>query len=231
MSDAPRHEGEDELLAAWDTCSDRGVIALGAGGKLLVESYFQTEKGHTGSLMPLLDSALDSVGAGPAQLTALAVGTGPGTFTGVKVGVTTAKALALALQVPVVGFSTLDALAAGAPAAELVVACADARRGQYYAAAYSDGDTRQPQALPYSCLDPEPLRDALLALPGRTVTLAGEAPELVVEALRADGREVLIHAERSPQGAALLYLARAALADERVESAVSLMPIYLKRPV
>ena len=65
-------------------------------------------------LLQLVDDMLREMGGGPSDLGAIVVGTGPGTFTGVRIAVATARALALALHVPVVGVSTLAALAAEA---------------------------------------------------------------------------------------------------------------------
>jgi tRNA threonylcarbamoyladenosine biosynthesis protein TsaB len=67
------------------------------------------------------DELLREEGLRPADIDALAVGTGPGSFTGLRMGLAAARGLALALDVPVAGASTLDALAAGSPGALPVI--------------------------------------------------------------------------------------------------------------
>ncbi|HSS80616.1 MAG TPA: tRNA (adenosine(37)-N6)-threonylcarbamoyltransferase complex dimerization subunit type 1 TsaB [Gaiellaceae bacterium] len=67
------------------------------------------------------DELLRESGLERTELTGLVVGTGPGSFTGLRLGLATARGLALALELPVAGVSTLDALAGGAPGALPVV--------------------------------------------------------------------------------------------------------------
>ncbi|WP_319533271.1 tRNA (adenosine(37)-N6)-threonylcarbamoyltransferase complex dimerization subunit type 1 TsaB [uncultured Cohaesibacter sp.] len=92
-------------------------------------------RGHAERLMDEIAALLDAEGLGYQDLTRLAVTVGPGSFTGLRVGLATARALALALDVPLVGASTLTALALTAqrrghqgPLAALI----DARRDQIY---------------------------------------------------------------------------------------------------
>jgi tRNA threonylcarbamoyl adenosine modification protein YeaZ len=76
-----------------------------------------------------VDALLRQGGAHPRDLGALVVGVGPGSFTGVRIGLAAARGLALALDLPGAGVSTLDSLAAGAPGATPVV---DARRREVF---------------------------------------------------------------------------------------------------
>jgi tRNA threonylcarbamoyladenosine biosynthesis protein TsaB len=81
------------------------------------------------TLLADVDALLRRGGVRDTQLEALAVGTGPGSFTGLRMGLATARALSFALDLPVAGVSTLDALAAAAPAALPVI---DARRREVF---------------------------------------------------------------------------------------------------
>ena len=80
-------------------------------------------------LLADVDEMLRAAGLDAADLTGIVVGTGPGSFTGMRIGLSVARGLGLALDLPVAGVSTLDALAAGAENAYPVV---DARRGEVF---------------------------------------------------------------------------------------------------
>ena len=114
------------LILAFDTATDRATSALVADGEVLGERVSRAS-----ALLEALDALLRQAGAHAAELDALAVGIGPGSFTGTRIGLAAARGLALALDVPVAGVSTLSALAAGAPGAEAVI---DAKRSEIFVA-------------------------------------------------------------------------------------------------
>jgi tRNA threonylcarbamoyladenosine biosynthesis protein TsaB len=102
-------------------------------------------------LLSLVDQVLEEVGAQPADMGTIVVGTGPGTFTGVRIAVATARGLAIGLTLPVLGASTLSALAAGAVAQATeqqraawtgVVPVIDARRHQLFFSVYEASGLR-----------------------------------------------------------------------------------------
>jgi tRNA threonylcarbamoyladenosine biosynthesis protein TsaB len=121
------------------------VCAL-RGGEALHEALIPAPRGgrplHASALLPEVERAAEAVG-GWQHVQLISAGTGPGSFTGLRIGISTAKALAAALELPAAGVSTLDALARGMgdraiPDAEYV-AVLDARRGEVFAALYADG--------------------------------------------------------------------------------------------
>ncbi|MDQ3067194.1 MAG: tRNA (adenosine(37)-N6)-threonylcarbamoyltransferase complex dimerization subunit type 1 TsaB, partial [Actinomycetota bacterium] len=83
------------------------------------------------TLLADIDALLRQAGAHPGDVSALALGVGPGSFTGIRIGLAVARGLALALDVPAAGVSTLDALVAGAPGAVPVI---DAKRREIFVA-------------------------------------------------------------------------------------------------
>ena len=113
------------LTLAFDTATEVATSALVDDGEVLGERVSRAQ-----TLLEDVDALLRRGGAHAADLGALAVGIGPGSFTGVRIGLAAARGLALALDLPGAGVSTLDALAAGAPGAVPVV---DARRREIFA--------------------------------------------------------------------------------------------------
>ena len=114
------------LILAFDTATEIATSALVADGEVLGERVSRAV-----TLLEDVDALLRQGGAHADEIDALAVGIGPGSFTGVRVELATARGLALALDVPVAGVSTLEALAAGAPGALPVI---DARRREIFVA-------------------------------------------------------------------------------------------------
>ena len=117
------------VILAFDTSAAHCAAALLSGDRLW-QRHEAMEKGQAERLIPLLQDLLAEAGLDWPEVTALAVGTGPGNFTGVRIAVAAARGLALALAVPAIGVTRLEALAEGLP--RPVTVAEDARRGEAY---------------------------------------------------------------------------------------------------
>ncbi|HSC51601.1 MAG TPA: tRNA (adenosine(37)-N6)-threonylcarbamoyltransferase complex dimerization subunit type 1 TsaB [Gaiellaceae bacterium] len=104
------------LTLAFDTATSVATAALVRDGEVLGERASRAVR-----VLEDADALFRESGASRAELSRVVVGTGPGSFTGLRLGLAAARGLAFALELPVAGVSTLDALAAGAPGAVPVV--------------------------------------------------------------------------------------------------------------
>jgi tRNA threonylcarbamoyladenosine biosynthesis protein TsaB len=127
------------LVLAFDTATDVATSALVWDGEVLGE---QSSRAVT--LLQDVDALLRRGGVHDSQLEGIVVGVGPGSFTGLRMGLITARALAFALDVPVAGVSTLDALAAGAPGARPVI---DGKRQEVFTLLDGAPAVARPEAL------------------------------------------------------------------------------------
>ncbi len=103
------------MLLAIDTATRVMSLALHDGQGLLSEQSWHTGNRHTEELAPAIHNMLKACNIPMQDLTALAVSIGPGSYTGLRIGVSLAKGIAAAHNLPIVGLTTLDTLAAGQP--------------------------------------------------------------------------------------------------------------------
>jgi tRNA threonylcarbamoyladenosine biosynthesis protein TsaB len=107
-------------IFAFDTATTVSTCAVVRDGELL-----GVGRAEARSVLAAADELMRSAGIEPRELDGIVVGTGPGSFTSIRMGLATARGLALALDVPVAGVSTLHAFAFGQPVI-------DARRGEVF---------------------------------------------------------------------------------------------------
>ncbi|MEO8143701.1 MAG: tRNA (adenosine(37)-N6)-threonylcarbamoyltransferase complex dimerization subunit type 1 TsaB [Betaproteobacteria bacterium] len=112
-------------FAAFETSTEWCSVAVWTDGEI---NGIEERAGHTHSerVLPMLDRLVAAAGISIAQLDAVAFGAGPGSFTGLRIACGVAQGLAFARGLPVIGVSTLEALAEESGAAR-VVAYLDAR--------------------------------------------------------------------------------------------------------
>jgi tRNA threonylcarbamoyladenosine biosynthesis protein TsaB len=128
------------LTLAFDTATAVATSALVDDNEVLGERVSRAQ-----TLLEDVDALLRQAGAHPSDLDRLAVGLGPGSFTGVRIGLAVARGLALSLELPGSGVSTLAALAAGAPDALPVI---DAKRREIFTLVSGEPRVFAPQELP-----------------------------------------------------------------------------------
>jgi tRNA threonylcarbamoyladenosine biosynthesis protein TsaB len=197
-------------------------------GQDLVDEILASAGPAAETLLPAVDRLLDRAGVALGELDAFAISIGPGSFTSLRVGIATVKGLAFGSDLPIAPVSTLAALACAAgPADQLVVPMLDARRGEFYAAAYA-GASRQEVVLPEGVYTPE----ALCARIRPPCVLVGEGAALCGEAIAAalgEGVVLLPPPEGNASARHVGALGVEQLARGSWVLAAQLAPHYLRR--
>ncbi|MFC7486421.1 tRNA (adenosine(37)-N6)-threonylcarbamoyltransferase complex dimerization subunit type 1 TsaB [Knoellia sp. CPCC 206453] len=207
------------LILAIDTSTSAITVALHDETRAIAQGSHLDARAHTEWLAPLIATCLSDADKRPSDLTGVAIGVGPGPFTGLRVGMVTGLTMGHALEVPVHGVCSLDALAA--QAAELVadgklLVATDARRKEVYWARYAVRPGSVERLTEPAVDRPADLPDDVRALP-----TAGRGPVLYPE-LFATALPIL--------DVDAAVLARVAVARIQAGEPMSVEPLYLRRP-
>ena len=212
------------MWLAIDTASDRASVALGTGPADAVGEEVVGARRHAAALLPMVERLLARRRATLDDVTALALADGPGSFTGLRVGAAMAKALASSRRLPLWVAPSLMVRAAGvAREGGLVLAVADALRGEVYAGLYRFLPGRVETLLPARVRRPEALAS------GAPVPdlLVGEAPGPVARGLEAwAGRPMIGPPAGAPQARVLIGLTALDGGAARVEALDGWQPEY-----
>jgi tRNA threonylcarbamoyladenosine biosynthesis protein TsaB len=180
-------------ILAFDTATPATAVSLSGPGSIVVTARHDPRPGerpgHATRLLPLIAKVLERGRIGWLDVDRIAVGVGPGTFTGLRIGIASARALAQARDIPLVGVSTLQSLAlAGSraslrredplpPEIDVALAVVDARRGEVFAASWRIDEVEEFDSaliLPRA-LAPEALTELVAPLGPRTLAVGNGA--------------------------------------------------------
>lgn len=216
------------ILLAFDTAQGALSAAIRDGEGEVVSLFEERTRGHAEALMPMLEAVLAEAALGFADLDALAVTVGPGTFTGLRVGLAAARGVALARKLPLVGVTTLEAIAepVEAEADETVLASFDARREEVYMQAFSSRGVAETAPLLAG------LGTVLEHLPRGPFVLAGTGSELLAETLSGAKRQYRLAGTRpQPDASAVARIAFRRLAERGPDAfRIPPAPLYIRAP-
>jgi tRNA threonylcarbamoyladenosine biosynthesis protein TsaB len=146
------------IVLGIDTAGPASGVALVEERQVLAALFVRQPSAFSRLLLPSIDRLLVWTGYTLADLTGIVVNVGPGVFTGLRIGLATAQGLALASGKPLVGCSTFEALLALVPYWEgAICPVIEARRGEVYAALYSQQRGQVQEQLPGMVVAPEAL--------------------------------------------------------------------------
>lgn len=211
------------ILAALETSADWCSVAISIDGEIAALEQRAGQR-QAELALPMLGQLLAQAGIAAGRLDAVAFGAGPGSFTGLRIACGLAQGIAFALELPVIGVSTLEALAEESGAAR-VVACIDARmREVYYACLERDGALWR-EVLAARCVAPQ----SVPVPPGAGWTGCGNGFAAYPQALARTAQRVLPDVHASALAVARLAAPRLA-AGEGVDAALA-VPVYLRDKV
>lgn len=216
-------------ILALDTSTLVSSVALAGRDRLLAELTVQVKKTHSERLMPHVEQLLNLADTGKNAVEAVAVSIGPGSFTGLRIGLATAKALAYAMRIPLVGVPTLAALAFGCPVpGALLAPTMDAQKGNVYLAVYRWQNGELVEVAAPAVAGREAAAARLAALGGPTVLL-GEAAELCPDSFRAAGIIVAEPHVAMPRAASVAFFGYRLLDAGAAADPMTLEPLYIRR--
>jgi tRNA threonylcarbamoyladenosine biosynthesis protein TsaB len=219
------------LILGITTSTQQVGCAIGGHEGVLASIHSARGKRHAETLVPAIDALRRQAQVDLTEIGCVAVDLGPGLFTGLRVGIATAKALAHALRVPMIGVTSLDLLAFPVRwSPRLVVAAIDARRGEVFTASYRQVPRGIQRLGDYKVSGPEELvtdlmaqRDDILLVGDGALRYAEEFDDLANVELADQGLAY-------PSAASLVQLAHAQALREEFVKPWDLQPLYLRAP-
>lgn len=215
------------LMLALESSAKAASAALFEGEKLLAVSVENSGLTHSRTLLPMAEDIFKNMGRSLSEIDVIAVAHGPGSFTGLRIGMAEAKGLAWALEKPVIGVSTLEAMAFGGPDMEGTMLCCvmDARRGQVYNALFEIREGKpcrltEDRAIAIAELEEE------LAVWGKPWVLLGDGAPLCYNML--DRERVTVHLAPEPLRIQSARGVGLAARGREPRPGAELLPVYLR---
>jgi tRNA threonylcarbamoyl adenosine modification protein YeaZ len=212
-----------------DTSSSIVSVALSHKGEILASLTWQTTRNHTIELLPNLICLLQQARVELNSIEAIIVARGPGSFNALRVGISTAKGLASALNIPLLGVNTLEAEAYPFAFTELPLRpIHKAGREEIATALYRQKDNK------WQCLEAENLTTVktLCQRIKQKTLFCGDIPTDIIREIQQNlGRRAIISLSNSPSRAiSLVILGWRKLSRGEQDDMVTLQPLYLRPP-
>ena len=243
-------------ILAIDTSTLMGSVALCDGDRLIAEEQLGVEVTHSERLVTTIEHLLSAskwlnrspsprlphqgggekespLQAAGGHIDAIAVAIGPGSFTGLRIGLATAKGLALGLNIPIVGISSLLVLAYNGLLSErTVVSVIDARRAEVYAAAYQfNHKTLKAKCVLKECVCPPELLCQKLGAIKEEMIFVGDGVIVYEKVFRKElGKRCCVAPKNFsfPRASNLAMLAYERLKKGESDDIVTMVPNYLR---
>lgn len=219
------------LILGIETVTDQVGVAIGGHEGVLGLVEVCRGRRHAETLTPAIEFVCRQAHVALAEIGVIAVDVGPGLFTGMRVGIAAAKALALALRVPMIGISSLDLLAFPLRYADRsVCAVVDARKGELFYACYQPVPGGLQRLTEPAIGTVDDLVADLMARGGEVLCVGDGAQRYHDEIVSGLHCEVAAQFLSHPSAAPLVQLAHARALREDWVTPNEIQPLYLRAP-
>lgn len=215
-----------------DTATKVAGAAVINQERLISERFIHNLKTHSQNIIPMIQQVMEDAGIVPGGLNGIVVTGGPGSFTGLRIGMSVAKTMGMALNIPVIGVSTLETLAWNVFRSEgIICPILDARKSEVYTCIYRSAasgleEMIRPAALSVECLIQEVLKfEEKVTFLGDAVPVYGEVIKEKVGERARFGSMI----NSFPRAAAAAELGLRKLAENKEVDSTFLQPVYLRK--
>lgn len=216
-------------ILAIESSSDISCVSIAKGDEIVCEYHFKHKMGLLKRLTCEVENMLAASEIEISELECVCVSLGPGSFTGLRIGITAAKAFAYALNIPLIGVPTLDAVAENISYVDNIVCpMIFARENEVYFTAFENGK----RLLDYDFMNVEDILK-LKELKGKRVYFLGSGARKNEEYIRSVlGDNALFPKEYNdfPRGMSIISIANKKLKSGEVSDPMHLTPMYIKKP-
>ncbi len=129
------------LILGISTSSNIASVAISKDTECIKELNINNNKTHSETLVPLINELLNETNIKLQDINLIACDNGPGSFTGIRIGISTVKAIAESLNIPVIAVSSLEGLAYNIHDSECICSLIDARNNQVYCGLFDSNHT------------------------------------------------------------------------------------------
>ena len=214
------------LILSIETATTVCSVALYNGKILLGSQSLFIDKSHSGLLAPSIESLVNYCGYSLPDLEVVAVSEGPGSYTGLRIGIAAAKGLCYALDIPLIGVNTLEAMAYGVNKYNathyLLCPMIDARRMEVYCL-LADHNMTVIEPTHAAIIDEHFLEDVLM---GKKILFFGDGSDKCREVIKSDN--AVFMTDVKPDAVNIGAIAAEKYAHKDFEDVAYFEPVYLK---
>ena len=205
-------------ILAIETATKSASVAVTDNGKFLAEIISESTLAHSETLMAQIEQVIKISGAD--NFDAIAVSIGPGSFTGLRIGLATAKALAYAWNIKIIGVETLQAMALHFPSAK-VLTMIDAQKNRAYVQKFSD-------CAKVSEIEIKSLEEIINSAGDEEIFLCGDVLHKIKNPLPTNLKIAPINL-RMPRAVNVAICAEKLFAENKFDNIMNLEPLYIRR--